>query len=216
MVDGEQMTILYHVDDCKLSHASSEANDKMITWLRENYESIFEDGSGKMSVSRGKVHTFLGMRLDFTIPGQVIILMFNYINELLEAFDKAEPNEKGTKSSAALDDLFKVDKDCKKLSPTKAVEFHNMTAKMLYATKRARPDTCTAVAFLTTRVREPDEDDWRKLCHNEVYPWSGFDPRFLPIFWLSLPSAELAFSTRFYVEPVLNAEASPSNVVSEQ
>jgi len=38
-------------------------------------------------------------------------------------------------------------------------------AKTLYVTKRARPDTCTAVAFLTTRVREPDKDDWRKLAH---------------------------------------------------
>jgi hypothetical protein len=45
------------------------------------------------------------------------------------------------------------------------VEFHNLVAKTLYATKRARPDTCTAIAFLTTRVREPDKDDWTKLVH---------------------------------------------------
>jgi hypothetical protein len=25
------------------------------------------------------------------------------------------------------------------------------------------PDTCTAIAFLTTRVREPDKEDWTKL-----------------------------------------------------
>jgi hypothetical protein len=35
----------------------------------------------------------------------------------------------------------------------------------LYATKRARPDTCTANAFLTTRVPEPDKDNWTKLLH---------------------------------------------------
>jgi hypothetical protein len=45
------------------------------------------------------------------------------------------------------------------------VEFHNLVAKTLYATKRARPDTCTAVAFLTTRVRAPDKDDWTKMVH---------------------------------------------------
>jgi hypothetical protein len=50
IVDGNQMTILYHVDDCKLSHINPKANDEMIEWLRENYESIFEDGSGKMKV----------------------------------------------------------------------------------------------------------------------------------------------------------------------
>jgi hypothetical protein len=42
-------------------------------------------------------------------------------------------------------------------------------AKTLYATKRARPDTCTAVAFLTTRVRNPDKDDWAKMVHLMKY-----------------------------------------------
>jgi hypothetical protein len=67
--------------------------------------------------------------------------MFNYINETIDAFDKAEPKGGGTKSSAAPDDLFKVDEDCERLPPEKAVEFHNLVAKTLYATKQARPDT---------------------------------------------------------------------------
>ena len=36
---------------------------------------------------------------------------------------------------------------------------------MLFSTKRARPDTGTVVSFVTTRVREPDKDDWFKLRH---------------------------------------------------
>ena len=36
---------------------------------------------------------------------------------------------------------------------------------MLFATKRARPDTGTSVSFLTTRFREPDKDDCSKLKH---------------------------------------------------
>jgi hypothetical protein len=52
-----------------------------------------------------------------------------------------------------------------KLAQNKAVEFHNLVAKTLYSTKWARPDTCTAIVFLTTRVREPDKDDWNKLVH---------------------------------------------------
>jgi hypothetical protein len=169
IVDGNQMTILYHVDDCKLSHVDPKANDDMITWLRKNYESTFKDGSGEMKVSRGNVHTFLGMMLDFTTPGEVIISMFDYIDELLSAFEKEEPSMKGTKSSAAPSDLFKVDENCEKLRPNKAVVFHNLSAKTLNATKRARPDTSTSVAFLTTRVREPDKDDRCKLCHLMKY-----------------------------------------------
>jgi hypothetical protein len=169
IIKGKQMTICFHVDDCKLSHVLSKEMDKMIEWLREEYESIFEDGSGQMSVSRGKVHTYLGMTLDYTAPGQVKITMLDYLIEILVAFAKAEPNGGGTKASAAPADLFKIDEDCEKLSEKRATEFHNLVAKTLYCTKRARPDTCTAVAFLTTRVRKPDKDDWAKMVHMMKY-----------------------------------------------
>jgi hypothetical protein len=157
------------VDDCKLSHRNCRANDNIIDWLHREYESIFEDGSGKMTVSRGRVHKYLGMTLDYTVHGRVNISMFDYVDEIINAFDKAELKGGSTKSSAAPDDLFKVDEDREKLPPEKAVEFHNLVAKTLYATKRARPDTCTAIAFLTTRVRAPDKDDWNKLTHLMKY-----------------------------------------------
>ncbi len=50
-----------------------------------------------------------------------------------------------------------------------SADFHTIVAKTLYVTKRARPDTCLAIAFLTTRVRAPDTDDWEKLCHLMEY-----------------------------------------------
>jgi hypothetical protein len=58
-----------------------------------------------------------------------------------------------------------VDKDCEKVSEAASVAFHMVVAKTLYVTKRARPDTSLAIAFLTTRVRAPDTVDWEKLCH---------------------------------------------------
>ena len=36
--------------------------------------------------------------------------------------------------------------------------------QLLFACTRCRKYIQTAVAFLTTRVQEPDEDDWKKLC----------------------------------------------------
>ncbi len=95
--------------------------------------------------------------------------MFDYINKIINAFDKAEHKGGGTKSSAAPDDLFKVDEDHEKLPPEKAVEFQNLVARTLYATKRARPNACTAIAFLTMRVRAPDKDNWNKLVHLMKY-----------------------------------------------
>jgi hypothetical protein len=152
-IEGKQMTICFHVDDCKLSHHKKKVMDTMIEYLREEYESIFEDRTGAMTVRRGKIHKYLGMTLDYTVCGQVKITMFDYVDEILTAFDKAEPKGVSTKTSAAPDSLFKVDEICVKLYQNKAVEFHNLVAKTLYATKRAKPATCTAIVLLTTRVR---------------------------------------------------------------
>ena len=54
----------------------------------------------------------------------------------------------------------KVRDDQPNFDEQKAQIFHNFTAKSLFATKRARPDIHTSVAFLTTRVIRPDEDYW--------------------------------------------------------
>ncbi len=59
----------------------------------------------------------------------------------------------------APDNLFVVNEDCDKLSEAASADFITIIAKTLYVTKRSRPDTCLAVAFLTTRVRAPDTDD---------------------------------------------------------
>ncbi len=65
--------------------------------------------------------------------------------------------------------LFIVGGDCKKLSDDVVASFHTIVDKVLYVTKRARPDTSLAIAFLTTRVRAPDTDDWEKSCHLMEY-----------------------------------------------
>jgi hypothetical protein len=74
-----------------------------------------------MTVSRGKIHKYLCMTLDYTVRGQVKITMFDYVNEILTAFDKAEPKGGGTKTSAAIDSLLKVDESFEKLKQNKAV-----------------------------------------------------------------------------------------------
>ena len=72
-------------------------------------------------------------------------------------------------SSAAPENLFVVDEDCKKLDSVKAKAFHNIVAKALYIMKRARPDISVAVALLMTRVRGPNQQDWEKLSHLMQY-----------------------------------------------
>jgi uncharacterized Fe-S cluster-containing protein len=81
--------LFFHVDDCKLSHRKKTVMDRMIGCLRQEYESIFEDGSGAMAVSQGKIHKYLSMTLDYSVRGQVKITMLEYVNEIIAAFDKA-------------------------------------------------------------------------------------------------------------------------------
>ena len=154
MVDGKQQTCGFHVDDCFLT-GQTATNDAFVETLKEEYESVFEDGSGKLKVQRGKVLEYLGMTLDFTTAGQVKVSMFNFVDDLLRDYRKAAPEEHGIKTSAAPRNLFVVDDDCEKLDKKKAEQFHHLVAKTLFATKRARPDTGTAVSFLSTRVRAP-------------------------------------------------------------
>ena len=57
-VNGNQITMCFHVDDCKLSHELPNVFDETIGWLRAEYESIFKDGLGAMKVNKGKVDQY--------------------------------------------------------------------------------------------------------------------------------------------------------------
>ena len=59
--------------------------------------------------------------------------------------------------------LNEVNDNAEKPSNTMRDTFHHLTAKILYLSKRARPGLQTAVSFLTTRIMQPDIDDWKKL-----------------------------------------------------
>jgi hypothetical protein len=162
IVKGKQLTVVFHVDDLKVSHVRALVVTKMADWLKSTYERLFEDGSGEMKICRGKIHEYLGMTLDFTVPGEVKITMIPYVKEIVHQFTEYD-NSESTAATPAAEHLFKVNDETTPLSERQATVFHNFVAKCLFLTKRARPDIATAVAFLTTRVKASDEDDWKKL-----------------------------------------------------
>ena len=81
---------------------------------------------------------------------------------MVDDFTKINPTTKTARNPAA-SYWFKFNKEAEILDEKSAQNFHTYVAKALFATKRARPDIHTDVAFLTTRVMTPDEDDWKKL-----------------------------------------------------
>jgi hypothetical protein len=88
-VNIKQITICFHVDDCKIYHESSKVVDTTIAWLQAKYESIFEDGSGAIKVHRGKKDKYLVMSLGFSEKGHCCVTMHDYLDGILEAFDLA-------------------------------------------------------------------------------------------------------------------------------
>ncbi len=159
MVKEKQLTICFHINDCKISHKSSAVIDNTIAWLRTEYKSIFKDGLEQMKVHMGKTHKYLGMSFNFSQKGQCQVTMHDYIDKILQAYDLAIKDndnryqiveKRRAKTSAAPNNIFVVNEDCMKLSNEAAAAFHTIVAKALYVTKRARLDISLAVAFLTT------------------------------------------------------------------
>ena len=70
-------------------HMSTKVVDETIVWLRSEYDSIFEDGSGAMKVLRSKKHTYLAMDLDYSHKGKCRVTMFKYLDGILQAFNEA-------------------------------------------------------------------------------------------------------------------------------
>jgi hypothetical protein len=154
-VKVKQFTITWHVDDLKLSHVDVKVVDEMISWLKSIYG---ED----MRVSRGKKHDYLGMELDYLVPGEVRVTMVDYLKRVITKFPEVIT---GGATSPAAENLFTVrpEGECEPLEEKRAIVFHQCVAQLLFASARARKDIQSGVAFLTTRVRNPDEDDWSKL-----------------------------------------------------
>lgn len=157
MVVGKQLTVSWHVDDLKISHATKEVVDDFLEWVKATYGAI-----GEVKVSRGKVHDYLGMKLDYSVKGQLSINMIAYVETMLKGFPPEELKGAAPKAPWT-EHLFKVNEACDKLSVAKAEQFHTVVAQGLFLCKRGRPDIAPAIAFLTTRVKGPDRDDWSKL-----------------------------------------------------
>ncbi len=97
-------------------------------------------------------------------------------------------------ATPASDHLFKVREDGRKLSKELAEVFHHTVYQLLFAANRARHDIQTAVSFLTTWVKAPDQDDWGKLVRVLKY-LNGTQ-----YMKLILSTDEMKFTVHWYVD----------------
>ena len=152
MINGNQSTVGWYVDDNKVSHVDDGVNTKIVDAIEEHF--------GKLARTTGNKHTFPGMDVEMISKGKIAISTPQHINEAIEGLGE---NVNGTAVNPAKSKLFLVDHESPKLTGTKKEVFHSITAKVLWISQRSRPDLDTAVSSLCTRVKEPTEEDWRKL-----------------------------------------------------
>jgi hypothetical protein len=147
--NGEKVTLVIHVDALFITSKSDYNHIKFEACMPAKYKEI--------KISKGKVKDCIGMTVKYIAPGQVSIAIDN-----CERYILSECGVWPLRATPAASTLF-VTRDALKASHEEVQFFRTFVAKLLYIAKRARPECLAAVAFLTTRVREVDEDDMGKL-----------------------------------------------------
>ena len=104
-VNGEQLTICWDVDNLKSSHINPKVNNEFLQWIKDTFGQLRE-----VKTTLGLLHNYLGMTLDYSVPGQVSINMSHYV----EKMDKEFPQENLKGAAVASlwnENLFKVQHD---------------------------------------------------------------------------------------------------------
>jgi hypothetical protein len=148
--DGVQISIGMHVDDLLVTSASV----KNIKLLEDHLAKVYPETKTKT----GDQIDYIGMSFDFRCAGEVRVTMKRCTDEILD-----DCEVEGYRPSPATDALFEVRPDSPKVDKSLSEWFHSNMAKMLYLSKRVRPECLTATAFLSTRVQATDTDDIQKL-----------------------------------------------------
>jgi hypothetical protein len=138
------------VDDLMIMSKSKSMIHDLTQGLTKRY--------GEISLKHGPVINYLGMVLDFTHVGQVVVTMSGYTDDVLKS-----SGIPGTARTPATDGLFEVRDSASPVPEEVRVWFHKHVAMILYLAKRARPELLTAVSYLATRVTKCDSDDVDKL-----------------------------------------------------
>ena len=147
---GRQKCVaMLYVDDIKV-RGSDDLTEELITNLKNDYKEI--------TVNRGKVHSYLGMLFDYSVPGQVKITMDNYMNELLEEYAWI----KQTASTPAAVNFFEV-VESELLSKEDNKSYRRLLARLYYPSFRIKPECIGYLGYLASRSNIATRSDYNKL-----------------------------------------------------
>ena len=158
MVDGEQVTIAFHVDDLLITSKNELSIKKVVTELEKEFEGV--------TVNTGRNQSYLGMNLDMS-DEYYSADMKGYIEKIV----KDHGCEKESMYPATLD-LMKDDENSKSLNEEEQKLFHSQTAKVLFIAKRTKLAILTAVSVLASKVNKATEEDKSRL--NKIFAYLNY------------------------------------------
>ena len=107
-----------------------KVNSNFLNWLNQKYGEYSE-----VKATHGKIHDYLGMKIDFSNKGKVKIDMTEYTEKLLREF-QVHYKFDGNAETPAGTDLF-TNKGGEILSNKMREAFHTFVAKGLFMSKRS-------------------------------------------------------------------------------
>ena len=156
--DGKgQIMIVIYVDDLIITSVFESEIEQVVMELTEKFT--------ELTIKRGNIHFYLGMLFTIDYDKRVCyVSMEKYVNELLSDC-KIDRKSLIPASSDLLevnddDELLEVDES--ETSRDKKW-FHSTVARLMYLTKRVRPDLSFCTNFLSSRVQYATVRDMRKL-----------------------------------------------------
>lgn len=148
-VDGEQITVCFHIDDLLVTSTSEAHLDTLVKHLESSFSNL--------TVNRGKQHSYLAMNI-VEEHDTITVDMTAYIDKCIgsRTFGRAA-------SSPARDDIFSEPEDATPLNEEERAKFHSCVAQLLYLCKRTRIESLCTVNHLASRVGKSTSDDNAKL-----------------------------------------------------
>lgn len=150
VINDAQCTVCVYVDDILCTSTVRSAID----WVYESLKSKFNE----VSINWGPKISYLGQTFDFSNAPTLKVTMEGYVADLLNA-----SGVNGMAATPALENLFDTTKNPELLNDEDKENFHSLVAKLLYLSKRVRPDLLLVTNFLSTRVSCPTIGDMEKL-----------------------------------------------------
>ena len=164
MVDGEQCTIIWYVNNIKLSHKDEKVAKSALDKIHKRFPSLIS--------KIGTSHKYLGLDVKFNKDKSACISMKDRVKRTIKISEMDVSRRAGSpadKNLSMIDEQFQIlDVKEKEIS-------HACVAKSLYVSKRYRLDVQLPISFVSSRVTKLTEQDWLNLKRVLKYLNGTFD-----------------------------------------